>query len=610
MKIESVHFAKFPAYKAKKNGKKTAIAYRDNSLSKWIDISWSEFYERVSLVARAIASLGISEQDNVGICAQNMPQGLIADFANFANRVVSVPIYATSSVGQIEYIVNDAQLQLLFVGEQEQYDKAIEARKNCGVLKNIVVFDDSVDLRGEENVYLFGNFMNLDADAKFEKEVKKRTEAAKDEDLAVIMYTSGTTGEPKGVMLLHTALLEAMRIHDIALYKVNKRDRSLAFLPMTHIFERAWVYFCFYEDVTVYLNQHPVEIQKIIKEVRPTLMCSVPRFWEKIGAGVQEKIATFSPMKKGLVTWALAVGKEYNIDYRRVNRRAPLGLYLRYKFADRAIFSTLKKVIGIEKGRLFPVAGAALDDKLLMFFLSMGIPVKYGYGLTETTATVSCFDYENYRIGSVGKVMPDVQVKISDEDEILVKGKTVFVGYYNKPEATAEALKDGWFHTGDKGKLEGDQLYMSERLKDLFKTSNGKYIAPQQIETILGADRHIEQIAVIGNNRNYVTAIVAPNLETVKNIADEKGLKYDNIRELMTNPDVVKFYEEIIAKGQVDMASYEKIKKFRLINPAFTIEAGELTSTLKLRRAIILQNYATLIDEMYETVQSPGGYHY
>ena len=608
--MELIHFSKLVAEKAKKQASRVALYYRDYSVAKWVEITWRELHEKVERVARALVSLGVKEEDRVAICSQNMPQALMVDFANYANRAISVPMYATASVQQIEYIVNDAEIEILCVGEQVQYDNALEVIKNNKFLKHIVVFDPSVDLKGESRAMYFEDFMRLGDDESLQKTVKARTKAATEDDLAIIMYTSGTTGESKGVMLPHSCLLEAMRIHDQRLVSIKRSDTSMAFLPLTHIFERAWTYFCLWQDVKVYLNQRPSDIQNTLKEVRPTLLCAVPRFWEKIAAGVQLKIDTFSPFMKAMVTWALAVGEEYNIGYRKDKKRAPFGLACRYRIADGLIFSKLKKVVGIDKGRLFPVAGAALDDKLAKFFVSLGLPIMYGYGLTETTATVCCYPYDNYLIGSMGTLMPDVQVKIGEDGEILVKGKTVCSGYYKKPEITENSFVDGWFRTGDAGKLvDGKHLYMTDRIKDLFKTSNGKYIAPQQIETILGGDVFIEQVAVIGNNRNYVTAIIAPNIEAIKGYAEQNGIKYEYVDELMDNPQVCKMMEERIAELQKDMAPYEKIKKFRLIKRGFTIESGELTSTLKLRRAVILQNYAAMIEEMYNPVKGPlGGY--
>lgn len=606
--MELIHFSKLVAEKARKQANRVALYYRDYSVAKWVEITWRELHEKVERVARALVALGVKEEDRVAICSQNMPQALMVDFANYANRAISVPMYATASAQQIEYIINDAEIEVLCVGEQVQYDNALEVIKNNKFLKHIVVFDPSVDLKGETRAIYFEDFMRLGDDKSLQKTVEKRTKAATENDLAIIMYTSGTTGESKGVMLPHSCLLEAMRIHDMRLVKLRRSDTSMAFLPLTHIFERAWTYFCLWQEVKVYLNSRPADIQKTLKEVRPTMLCAVPRFWEKIAAGVQLKIDTFSPFKKAMVTWALAVGQEYNIGYKKDNKCAPFGLALRYRIADKLIFSTLKKVVGLDRGRLFPVAGAALDDKLAVFFLSLGLPIMYGYGLTETTATVCCYPYDHYVIGSMGSLMPDVQVKIGEDGEILVKGKTVCSGYYKKPEITANSFIDGWFRTGDAGKLvDGKHLYMTDRIKDLFKTSNGKYIAPQQIETILGGDVFIEQVAVIGNNRNYVTAIIAPNLEAIKGYAEQNGIKYEYVDELMDNPQICKMMEERIAELQKDMAPYEKIKKIRMIKRGFTIESGELTSTLKLRRAVILQNYAAMIEEMYNPVKGPIG---
>ena len=606
--MELIHFSKLVAEKARKQANRVALYYRDYSVAKWVEITWRELHEKVERVARALVALGVKEEDRVAICSQNMPQALMVDFANYANRAISVPMYATASAQQIEYIINDAEIEVLCVGEQVQYDNALEVIKNNKFLKHIVVFDPSVDLKGETRAIYFEDFMRLGDDKSLQKTVEKRTKAATENDLAIIMYTSGTTGESKGVMLPHSCLLEAMRIHDMRLVKLRRSDTSMAFLPLTHIFERAWTYFCLWQEVKVYLNSRPADIQKTLKEVRPTMLCAVPRFWEKIAAGVQLKIDTFSPFKKAMVTWALAVGQEYNSGYKKDNRRVPFGLACRYRIADRLIFSTLKKVVGLDRGRLFPVAGAALDDKLAVFFLSLGLPIMYGYGLTETTATVCCYPYDNYVIGSMGSLMPDVQVKIGEDGEILVKGKTVCSGYYKKPEITANSFIDGWFRTGDAGKLvDGKHLYMTDRIKDLFKTSNGKYIAPQQIETILGGGVFIEQVAVIGNNRNYVTAIIAPNIEAIKGYAEQIGIKYEYVDELMDNPQICKMMEERITELQKDMAPYEKIKKFRMIKRGFTIESGELTSTLKLRRAVILQNYAAMIEEMYNPVKGPIG---
>ena len=467
-------------------------------------------------------------------------------------------------------------------------------------LKRIIVFDNHVNLKGEQRASYFSDFINTGDNKANHAEVEKRKNAAKESDLALLLYTSGTTGEPKGVMLPHSCILEAMRIHDIRITSVSRHDKSVCFLPLSHVFERGWTYFCFCKEIKIYLNLNPSDILQTIKEIRPTVMCNVPRFWEKVAIGVQEKITEMKPFQKGLVAWALAVGKNYNIDHVRIGKKSSPLLWLRYQIANIFIFNKLKKVIGIENGNIFPTAGAAMEEQLIVFFRSLGIPIVYGYGLTETMATVSCFNYSGYKFGSVGEVMPDVKVKIGDDNEILVKGKTVTSGYYKKPEATKEAFIDGWFRTGDAGKLDGNHLILIDRIKDLFKTSNGKYIAPQQIETRLGADPYIDQIAVIGNERNFVTAIIAPSLERLKAFAKKNNIAYERIEDLLENEQVYRFYEGRIAEGQKDMAKFEQIKKFKLIKKGFSIESGELTSTLKLRRAVIQHNYKALIDSMYD----------
>ncbi len=604
--MEVPHYSQLVFKKAKKYPNSHILYYRDASLSKWIGLTWREIADRVMQLASAYVHYGIQEHDKVAICAQNKPQSIIVDFANYANRVVSVPLYATASASQMEYIVRDAEVSLLFVGDQQQFDNALTFAERTPSLKKIVVFDDAVNLKDSKMAVYFSQFMESGNNEKDVDVVKKRQKAAQDTDLAILMYTSGTTGEPKGVMLAHSNLLEAMRIHALRMTQVSKREKSLAFLPLSHIFERGWTYFCLLKNVKVYLNENPQEIQKTVREVRPHYMCNVPRFWEKVAIGIDEKIAAMSPFKKALVTWATEVGKSYNIDHARVGKRASLGLWLRYKFADKFVFGLVKKTVGLENGKMFPSSGAYMDTKLITFFRSIGIPITYGYGMTETFATVSCFDYKGYKLGTVGALMPDVQVRISEDDEILVKGKTIMQGYYKREDATHEAFVDGeWFRTGDAGKIDDEgHLTIVDRIKDLFKTSNGKYIAPQQIETRLNVDNYIAQIVVIGDCRNFVTAIIVPEMSALETFAKEQEIAYQTIDELLAHDKVQQLYAERIAQAQKDMAGYEKIKKFRLIKKGFTIESGEMTLTLKLRRAVILHNYKDLIDEMYEVPKS------
>lgn len=588
--------------RAEKYGDKVALKYRDYETSQWIPITWNQFSQTVRQVANALVELGVQEEENIGIFSQNKPECLYVDFGAFANRAVTIPLYATSSPAQAQYIINDAQIRYIFVGEQFQYDAAFSVFGFCQSLQQLIIFDRAVvrDPRDMTSIY-FDEFLETGKGLPNNDIVEERTSRASDDDLANILYTSGTTGEPKGVMLHHSNYMEAFHIHDVRLVDMTDQDISMNFLPLTHVFEKAWTYLCIHKGVQICINLRPVDIQTTIKEIRPTLMCSVPRFWEKVYAGVQEKIAQETGLKKAMMLDAIKVGKIHNIDYLRKGKTPPLMLHLKYKFYEKTVYALLKKTIGIENGNFFPTAGAAVPDEICEFVHSVGINMLVGYGLTESTATVSCFLNQGYEIGSVGTVMPDVEVKIGDENEILLRGKTITKGYYKKAEATAAAIdKDGWFHTGDAGYLKGDQLYLTERIKDLFKTSNGKYVSPQALETKLAIDRYIDQIAIIADQRKFVSALIVPVYGFVKDYAKEKGIEYKNMEELLQHPKILGLFRARIDTLQQQFAHYEQVKRFTLLPEPFSMERGELTNTLKLKRPVVARNYKEVIDKMYE----------
>ena len=596
------HFAELIHRQAEKYGNRTALKHRDNATGKWLKISWREFSDKVMLTAKAMAEFGIKVQENIGVYSQNMPQCLYTDFGAYGNRVVSIPMYATNSPGQIEYIINDAKIRTLFVGEQLQYNNAFKVQKDSKYLERLVVFDPAVKMNPEDKTSIyFDDFLRLGDNAHAESTVKIRMTEAVPEDLATIIYTSGTTGESKGVMLPHSCYLEAMRIHDVRLPLVTDKDLSMSFLPMTHIFEKAWCYYCLHKGVTIAINQDPKMIQKTLPEVHPTLMCNVPRFWEKVYAGVHEKINSASPAMKKIFLDAIETGRKYNLEYKNKGIPAPCSLKLKFQFYNKTVLTLLKKVLGIERGRFFPVAGAPLSDTINEFLQSVNIPIAYGYGLSETTATVCFYPEIGFQFGSIGEVMPGVQVKIDPgNNEILVKGKTVMSGYYNKPEETRKAFtEDGFFRTGDAGRLEGNTLFFTERIKDLYKTSNGKYIAPQAIEMVMSGDNYIEQIAVIGDQRKFVSALIVPAYPLLEKYAGEKGISFESREELVKNKDIIRFIEARVEEHQKNLASYEKIKRFTLLPEPFMMGC-ELTDTLKLRRPVVLQKYATEIEAMYE----------
>ena len=587
---------------AKKYGDRIALKYRNYETESWIPVSWNQFAAKVKNVSNALIALGTEVQENVGIFSQNMPECLYTDFGAFGSRVVTIPLYATSSEAQVHYILEDAGIRFLFVGEQYQYDVAYRVQNLCKSLKQIIIFDPKVKRSAaDKNSIYFSDFLKLGEDGKYQEEVDKRTSESGNGDLANILYTSGTTGESKGVMLHHSCYEAAFAAHDQRLKTLTEADVVMNFLPFTHIFERAWSYYCINKGCTLCVNLRPQDIQKTIKEIRPTAMCSVPRFWEKVYAGVQAKINETTGLKRGLMLDALKVGKEHNITYLMNGKTPPPLLHMKYKFYEKTIYSLLKKTLGIENGNFFPTAGPAIPLAVEEFVHSVGINMIAGYGLTETTATVSCCWLDSFRIGSVGRVMPGLEIKIGENNEILLRGETVTKGYYKKEAMTRQVLtEDGWFHTGDAGYLKDGFLYLTERIKDLFKTSNGKYIAPQAIETKLVVDRYIDQISIIADQRKFVSALIVPEYEQVKKYAEAHHIAYTDMKDLLQKQEIIDLFRLRIDTLQQEFAHYEQVKRFTLLPEPFSMERGELTNTLKIKRPVLMKNYAAEIEKMYE----------
>ena len=589
---------------ASRFGNREVYYHKNYATNRWESTKWTDFQRDVESVSLAFEILGLKPQQCVAVFSQNMPNNLVTDFAAFRNRAISVPIYATSSKSEVDYIVTDSQAHILCVGSQEHYDIAREVARDNSTLQQIITYSPDIKLQPDdastitwENLLKLGNA----ASEACRSELKLRENSANPDDIACLIYTSGTTGVPKGVILTHSNFDAAIAIHERRLEYNPDTDISLCFLPLSHIFERAWTYFAITQGIRVYINQDPKQIQVAIKEVQPTIMCSVPRFWEKVYTAVQENIAQMGAVQKAVVRRALNVGRIRNLKYARIGRKAPALIEAQYRFFDAKVLSKVRKAIGVDRGHFFPTAGAPLSKNITEFLHSLGINIIIGYGLSETTATVTCFPKEGFEIGTVGTPLPEVQFKIGPNDEILVKGDTVMRGYYNKPKETAEAFTpDGWFRTGDAGLVsENGSLILTERIKDLFKTSNGKYIAPQALESRLGEDRYIEQVAVIGDQRKYVTAIIIPAYEALKEYASKHKIQYRSIEELVKNSDIIKMIEARIDELQKNFASFEQIKRFTLLPKAFSMETGELTNTLKIRRSIINKLYSREIEAMY-----------
>ena len=586
---------------AKKYGDRVALKHRDYKTNTWIPTTWNQFSDAVRKVSNALVELGVEVQENIGVFTQNKPESLFMDFGAFGVRAVTVPLYATSSEAQVHYILEDASIRYLFVGEQQQYDVAFRVMALSSTLKQIVVFDRDVkfDERDESTIY-FDEFLALAKDGQHQAEVDKRTSESDTEDLMNILYTSGTTGESKGVMLSHAGYESVMDAHCDRFPGLGENDVVINFLPFTHVFERAWSCWCLCVGAELNVNLRPQDIQMTIKEVRPTAMCSVPRFWEKVYTGVNEVIASATGVKKTLMQDAIKVGREHNVNYVCKGLTPPLWLHLKYKFYEKTIYSLLKKTLGLDRGAFFPTAGAAIPPAVQEFVLSVGINMVAGYGLTESIATVSCENNFDHEIGSVGKLMPHMEIKFGENNEILLKGPAITKGYYKKEAATKAAFtEDGWFRTGDAGYIKDGFLFLTERIKDLFKTSNGKYIAPQAIETKMVVDRYIDQISIIADERKFVAALIVPDYKLVEKFAADKGIQYASMAELLKHDAVMELFKERIETLQQQFAHYEQIKKFTLLPEPFSMAKGELTNTLKIKRNVLNKNYAAEIEAMY-----------
>lgn len=587
---------------AEKYGERVALRYRDYDLNQWKDISWNEFSRRVRLVSNALLHLGVEVQENIATFSQNKPECLFVDFGSYGIRAVTIPFYATSSETQVKYMVSDANVRYIFVGEQYQYDIALRVMQIGPHVKKLIIFDPKVKRNPQDKTSMyFDEFLRLGEEHPNQAEVDKRSAELQPDDLANILYTSGTTGLSKGVMQTHRQYATAFRGHVTAL-NLSDKDVILNFLPFTHIFERAWSYLCICYGCTLCVNLRPQDVLQSMLEVHPTCMSAVPRFWEKVYAGVLEKINNSPAVQRTLMLDALRVGKEYNVKYRMRGLVPPIGLKIKYKFYEKTIIALLLKNLGLERQNFFPTAGAAVPVEVEEFVHACGIGMIVGYGLTESTATVSCDRWNKpISLGSVGRVLDGVEVKIGENNEILLKGETITQGYYRKAEVTANAIdKDGWFHTGDAGYLKDGELFLTDRIKDLFKTSNGKYIAPQMIETKLVVDRYIDQIVIIADQHKFVSALVIPDYHVIEEWAKKHGISYANRAELCKNPDVVRLVMDRIETLQQEFAHYEQVKRITLLPEPFSMERGELTNTLKVKRPVVYQNYKEEIEKMYE----------
>ncbi|MBG3129766.1 long-chain fatty acid--CoA ligase [Proteus mirabilis] len=574
------------------------IAYRQWDAKCNIEMSWELVEKKTRALSNALLEMGVDVQESIGIFSQNTIDWSLADIASLQLRAVTVPLYATSSVEQAAYILNDANIRILFIGDQKQYDIVSELLALCPQLEHIIVFNSDVELNEKLPSCYLENLINQST-FQHDDVLKQRINECNLDDLFTLIYTSGTTGEPKGVMLDYTSLASQLYLHDERL-SLSDKDVSLCFLPLSHVFERAWSFYVMHTGaVNVYLTDTHA-VREAMSAVKPTVMCAVPRFYEKVYSAIQDKVSQASVFRKFIFKWAIKQGEKQR-EAQLNQRQQGFISRLCYRFADKKVLNPVRQILG-GRVRFLPAAGARLDDAVIRFFLAAGINIKYGYGMTETCATVSCWEENKYKLGSIGTPLPGVEVRIGAENEIQVRGSIVMKGYFNKPEDTAAAFtEDGWLRTGDAGALDSDgMLFITERLKDLMKTSNGKYIAPQMIEGTLGQDRFIEHIAVIADTRKFVSALIVPCFDALEEHACALNLKYQDRIELLRHTKIKELFDERLHEMQKNFASFHQVKRFTLLAEGFSMESGELTPTLKLRRKIIFERYRNEIELMYQ----------
>ncbi|WP_429167065.1 AMP-dependent synthetase/ligase [Aeromonas rivipollensis] len=596
--MSQLHLVRVMRERIARLGNKAALRVQQDG--QWRAIGWRTLGQAMDYCAQALIRAGHQPTEMVGIYARNMPEWTQADLGILAARGVSVPIYPTNTLDQLRYIVKDAGIKLLFVGEQPQFDQALLLLES-GEINQIVTLDGTVDLRGCEQASHFQTFLSSGNHQPSELALRMREQHYRMDDLLTLIYTSGTTGEPKGVMLDFNNIAACFEMHDRRL-DLGEQDVSLCMLPLSHVFERAWSYYVLYCGAENVYIRDPQKVMDVIGEVKPTVMCAVPRLYEKAYAMIQAKVAQAPRLRRALFGWATGVGKRM-VATRQAGKSASPLLYLQLALAERLVFRKLRARFG-GRTRFLPVAGARLADDVNLFFQAMGLNLKYGYGMTETTATVCCYEDSQFKLGSIGTVMDGIEVKLGENNELLVRSPTVMRGYYNKPEATAEVMtEDGFLRTGDAGELDDEgNIYFTERLKELMKTSNGKYVAPQLVEGTLGKDRFIEQIAIVADARHFVSALIVPCFESLEEYARSINLQYQCKTELLRHSKVVEFFEARIADLQQELAKFEQVKKFTLLPSAFSMELGEITPTMKLRRKIIESKYQSEIEAMYSHV--------
>ncbi|MEQ1692158.1 MAG: long-chain fatty acid--CoA ligase [Gemmatimonas sp.] len=564
----------------------------------WTPISHATILERVRRTAYGLAQIGIVAHDRVGILSENRPEWLIADYACLCSSVTDVPIYPTLPAEQIPYLLNDSGAKVIFVSSPDQARKVASIRAQAPALTHIIGFgatkEDGCDMTLAELEAMGATGDTPERAAQFKRDAL----AVTPDQLITLIYTSGTTGNPKGVMLTQDNLYSNV-IATRNTLKVDARDRALSFLPLSHIFERTGDYYLFAHGVAIAYAESIDTVPVNMSEIKPSLMMSVPRLYEKIYARVVENAVAGGALKKNIFFWAKRVGERWADE--KLAGRTPGGLLaMQYAVALKLVFSKLQERTGGNL-RFFVSGGAPLSPEIAKFFYSAGLVILEGYGLTETSPVIACNTLEQYRLGSVGQPIAGVEIMIASDGEILSRGPHIMKGYYNNPVATKEAIDDGlWFHTGDIGELSGGFLKITDRKKDIIVTAGGKNIAPQPIEGLLKTNKYVSQAVMIGDKRKFPSVLVVPNWDTLEKWAGSQGIVWTSRAELLAMPTIHAKMEKEVQTSLVGLAHYESPKKVALLEHDFSIERGELTPTLKVKRRVIDKTYKAMIDGLYE----------
>lgn len=577
------------------------LNYKHNG--SWISISSDELLSRTRHIAAGLYSLGVKRGDRVAILSESRPEWTLVDAGCLFAGAIDVPIYPTLMPPQVRYILRDSGARVLAVSNKEKFLQIKDVLAGCETVEQII-FLDGPAANGTTGLTL----VELEArgralQAENPELITELARASHPDDLATILYTSGTTGEPKGVMLTHSNLVSNL-IDSSGHLSFDKDDIALSVLPLSHIFERQAMYMYLYQGMAVYYAESLETIGPNLREVHPTILVGVPRIFEKIYARIKERVAEKGKFNLALLLWAVAVAKEF-ARCQVEKKKVPAVLALKHRLATRLVFSKWREAFG-GRIRLLVSGGAALPEELGYIYLGAGIPIIQGYGLTETSPVITTGLLDDNRVGTVGKPIDHVEIRIAADGEIETRGPNIMRGYYNKPEETrAVFTSDGWFRTGDIGTIDKDGfLRITDRKKELFKTSGGKYIAPQPLEQMIKGSRFVNQVVLIGNGRKFPAALIIPNWEQVESYARLKGLKENSRPELCRSPRIIDLFERQIASLTPDLAQYERVKRVALLENEFTIEGGELTPTLKVKRRVVDEKYRTVIDELYEDEQS------